>query len=316
MNTTVEKTLSLWGLAGASWSLIAARENQVFRVDHAGHSYALRLHRPGYCTEAELRSELMWMEALDRGGLHVPAPVPSTSGALLHFVGDHAVDVLTWLPGAPVGKTGVALQTGDRAALFRKIGREMARLHAVSDGWTLPEGFARRRWDSEGLVGEAPVWDRFWDNPTLSDEDRMLFLTLRDSARDTLEQIGAGLDFGLIHADLVRENVMVDGDRLQLIDFDDSGFGYRLFDVATTLIRNQNEPDYDALKAALIEGYLSVRDLDLDALDLFVVLRAATYVGWIITRMHEDGSEARNARFVTHARALARAYLSEQKATV
>lgn len=315
MNATVEKTLSLWGLTGASWSLIAARENQVFRVDHAGHSYALRLHRPGYCTEAELRSELMWMAALDRGGLHVPAPVPSTSGALLHMVGDHAVDVLSWLPGAPVGKTGVALQTGDRAALFRNIGREMARLHTVSDGWTLPEGFERRRWDSEGLVGEAPVWDRFWDNPTLSDEDRTLFLRLRDTARDRLAQIGDKLDFGLIHADLVRENVMVDGDRLQLIDFDDGGFGYRLFDIATTLIRNQNEPDYDALKAALIEGYLSVRNLDLAALDLFVVLRAATYVGWIITRMHEDGSEARNARFVAHARALARTYLSEQGAT-
>ena len=315
MSSTVETALALWGLTAASWSLVAARENQVFRVDHQGRSYALRLHRPGYCSEAELRSELMWMEALDRGGLHVPAPVPSATGALLHMVGDHAVDVLTWLPGAPIGKTGVALQTGDRNALFRNIGREMARLHTISDGWPLPESFVRRSWGREGLVGETPVWDRFWDNPTLSDETRNLFLTLRDSARDTLAQKGEGLDYGLIHADLVRENVMIDGDRLQLIDFDDSGFGYRLFDIATTLIRNQNEPDYDTLRQALIEGYLSVRDLDLAELDLFVTLRATTYVGWIISRRQEDGSEARNARFVAHAERLAKSYLSQKGAS-
>ncbi|MCZ4254054.1 homoserine kinase [Sulfitobacter sp. G21635-S1] len=315
MNAIVEQALALWEFAGASWSLVAARENQVFRVDHADRTYALRLRRPGYRTEAELRSELMWMAALDRGGLHVPRPVPSASGALLHMVGAHAVDVLTWLPGAPVGKTGVALQVKDSITLFRNIGREMARLHEVSDSWSRPEGFTRQSWDRAGLVGETPVWDRFWDNPTLSDADRLLFMRLRDTARDRLAQIGDKLDFGLIHADLVRENIMVDGDRLQLIDFDDGGFGYRLFDIATTLIRNQNEPNYDGLKAALIEGYLSVRDLDLAALDLFIVLRAATYVGWIITRMNEDGSGARNTRFVTHARALARAYLSEKGAT-
>jgi Ser/Thr protein kinase RdoA (MazF antagonist) len=257
----------------------------------------------------------MWMAALDRGGLHVPAPVPSVSGALLHMVDEHAVDVLTWLPGAPIGKTGVALQTGDRAGLFRNIGREMARLHSISDGWPLPEGFERRSWDRDGLVGETPVWDRFWDNPTLSDETRDLFLTLRDSARARLAHLGKGLDYGLIHADLVRENVMINGDRLQLIDFDDSGFGFRLFDIATTLIRNQSEPHYDALRQALIEGYLSVRDLDLTELDLFITLRATTYVGWIISRMQEDGSEARNARFVAHAEKLAKSYLSRKGAT-
>lgn len=314
MSSPVETALGLWGFAGAACSLIAARENQVFRVDHQGRSYALRLHRPGYCSEAELRSELIWMAALDRGGLHVPAPVPSASGALLHMVGDHAVDVLTWLPGAPIGKTGVALQVGDRTALFRNIGREMARLHVISDSWPLPEGFVRRSWDRDGLVGETPIWDRFWDNPTLSDETRNLFLNLRDSARDRLAQKGAGLDYGLIHADLVRENVMIDGDRLQFIDFDDSGFGFRLFDIATTLIRNQNEPDYDRLKTALIEGYLSMRDLDLAELDLFITLRATIYVGWIIARMREDGSEARNARFVDHAQRLARSYLAQKGA--
>ena len=63
-----------------------------------------------------------------------------------------------------------------------------------------------------------------------------------------------------------------------------------------------------------LEGYLSVRPLDVSALDLFVALRAATYVGWIISRMEESGAEARNIRFVATARELAKTYLTEKGA--
>lgn len=314
MTAVVEKALTLWGMAGADWRLFAERENRVFRVDHAGRAYALRLHRPGYCSEAELRSELQWMEAADAGGLGVPAPVASTRGAVLHVIDGIAVDMLVWLNGQPVGKTGVPLDSDDRPGLFRAIGREMAKLHDIADAWTLPRGFTRRRWDRDGLLGEAPVWDRFWDNPTLSAEDRALFLRFRETAAADLAAREDRLDFGLIHADLVRENVMIDADRVQLIDFDDSGFGFRLFDIATTLLRNRTEPDYEALKAALLEGYLSVRSLDLAALDLFFALRATTYVGWIMSRMEEIGSEARNLRFVATARELVASYLEEKEA--
>ena len=68
------------------------------------------------------------------------------------------------------------------------------------------------------------------------------------------------------------------------------------------------------MKQALLDGYLSVRNLDLSALDLFMVLRATTYVGWIISRMGEEGSVSRNTRFIDTARALTNAYLSQSGA--
>ncbi|MCB1329918.1 MAG: phosphotransferase, partial [Maritimibacter sp.] len=129
MSGIVETALAQWGFDGAEYRLVAARENKVYRVDHDGAAYALRLHRPGYCSEAELRSELQWMAAAGAGGLNVPAPVPSTAGALLHMIDGVAVDILCWLEGEPIGKTGAPLQGADRPGLFRAIGREMARLH-------------------------------------------------------------------------------------------------------------------------------------------------------------------------------------------
>ncbi|MDF1728756.1 MAG: phosphotransferase [Sulfitobacter sp.] len=315
MTAAVELALTLWGFNGAPYRLIAERENRVFRVDHAGRAYALRLHRAGYRTDAELWSELQWMAELDRAGLNVPAPVASEKGKFVHVVEGLQVDVLTWLTGAPLGQTGVPLQATNRTALFRMIGQEMARMHAISDAWHPPTGFTRCHWDREGLVGETPVWGRFWDNPTLSEDQRALFLGLRETLRTDLSRLEGALDYGLIHADLVRENLLIGEATIQLIDFDDAGYGFRLFDLATTLLKNWDEPDYRTLKEALVAGYLSVREIDLAPLDLFLVARACTYVGWIMPRMDEPRSDIRNARFIALATELAKDYLANDGVT-
>lgn len=312
MSRVVSAALPLWGLEGAEWRLVAARENRVFKVEHEGKSYALRLHRAGYRSDAELRSELQWMGALARGGLSVPAPILSDTGDVLHGVDGMQVDLLTWLSGVPVGETGKDLKVSDRQGLFRELGRDMAMLHEISDAWVAPEAFERCRWDREGLLGETPLWDRFWENPTLEPEDKDLFLELRNVANAELARLEDKLDFGLIHADLVRENILIGPDGLQLIDFDDSGYGFRLFDIATALIKNMGEDDYPALQSALLDGYRSLRQIETSALELFMVLRAATYVGWIITRMEEQGASARNQRFIRTTRNLAKSYLASR----
>ena len=75
MNSIVKNALCRWGMSDADFHLIAARENSVYRVDHDGLSYALRVHRRGYRSDAELWSELQWMQAISHGAIEVPAPV-------------------------------------------------------------------------------------------------------------------------------------------------------------------------------------------------------------------------------------------------
>lgn len=308
---TVRTALARWNLGNADCRLVAARENRVYRVEHAGKRAALRLHRPGYRRDAELSSELQWMAALADGGLTVPAPIAAQDGGFLHRVDGVQVDLLTWLDGVPLGASGVPLEHPDRKGLFAALGRAMARLHEISDAWKNPADFDRWAWDLEGLVGDAPLWGRFWENPTLGSDDRALFEALRQAAEERLAAEGEGLDYGLIHADLVRENVLVGEAGLQLIDFDDGGFGFRLFDIATGLFKNRAEPDYADLEASLIAGYRSMRPIDTRLLPLFMALRAATYVGWIVERLDEPGGEARNCRFIRAARELAEAVLGE-----
>ena len=300
----VQAALGRWGLTGSEVEFVAGRENRVYRVRGAQGVFALRLKRPGYRSDAELRSELRWTEAMDRAGLPVPRPIPSLQGRLLEIVDGQRVDVLTWLPGRPLGATRVPLVLDDREGVFRQLGQMMARLHVACDAWTVPDGFTRCAWDRDGLLGEAPVWGRFWDHPLLDGPTRQLLQDFRALADREIARCGDALDRGLIHADLVRENVLMQPAGLAMIDFDDGGWGYRLFDVATALLKNQDEPDYPRLQAALLAGYRSLRPLDTTLLDLFLAVRATTYVGWIVPRMAEPGAAARSARFIDTARAL------------
>lgn len=311
MSDLVRQCLERWGMADAACTFVAGRENQVYRVTGAAGDFALRIRRPGLRSLDELRAELAWLAAMDRAGLSVPRPLPSVSGSLLETVAGHHADMVGWLTGRPLGHGRLPLQLDDAPAVFRTLGETMARLHLASDAFRPTRGFTRPKWDVDGLVGEAPLWGRFWANPTLDAETRALLVGFRAEARATLGRIAETLDYGLIHADLVRENVLIDGTDLRLIDFDDGGFGFRLFDVATALLKNRDAPDYAALTSALTDGYQSLRTLDTTHLDLFMALRAVTYVGWIVPRMGEDGAANRNARFITDARDLCSAWLRQ-----
>ena len=75
-------------------------------------------------------------------------------------------------------------------------------------------------------------------------------------------------------------------------DFDDAGFGWHMFELATALFWFRDEPDFSELAQALMRAYRAQRtlpDREIDALPLFTMLRGFTYLGWVHTRR---GTEA------------------------
>lgn len=300
--------------------LINYRENAVFQISLPdGGCAALRLHRPGYHQEAALRSELDWLAALHDAGLAVPRPLPAREGQRLvrlplnDVFPEHFADMVSWMEGIPLGRSGVPLAhpPAEQARLFHAIGAAMASLHEAADRWRPPDHFVRPRWNAEGLVGDRPLWGRFWDCEGLRRAEAERLAALRDRLAEGLrDAASAGLDYGLIHADLVRENVLITRAGIGFIDFDDGGYGYRLFDIATALLKNRNEPAYADIEAALIGGYRSRRPLDEDALarlPLFLVLRSLTYIGWLAARPESADAGPRMQRYVAESLALAEA---------
>lgn len=314
------KAQEAWPQITGAPQLVMHRENTVFRMKTSTGDAALRIHRAGYHTNEAITSELRWMAYLASQDIPVPAPIPTARGALtismqVDGFAPRAVDMLTWLGGGPLGQSGKPLPRPleTNLNLFRLLGQTMARFHHACDKWQEPTGFSRHAWDLEGLVGDQPFWGSFWDISGLDAEEKAILLAARDKARSALSAFAAsGADYGLIHADLVRENVLVDGGQLHFIDFDDAGYGFRLFDIATALFKNRSEPDYQFLQQALVEGYLEERPSlrrELPYLPLFMLLRSLTYLGWGEARKAEPGMDARRARFKTDALALSRDFL-------
>ena len=294
----------------------------MFRVAAAdGRDAVLRVHRHGYHSDAALRSELAWLEALHADGIAVPAAIPSVAGAPFEIVQGagvpepRQVDMLTWMPGIPIGtlEEGLNPAIADVHAVFAGVGRLCARLHNQTETWTPPAGFTRHAWDREGLVGPEPLWGRFWEAAVLGTEERRLIERARASVHEALTAYGRSpRRYGLIHADFNLDNMLLDGERVIPLDFDDCGFGWHLFDLATVWTIYHGSDLAEAIRAGVVEGYRRERDLpdeELAHLPLFELARAFSYLGWVQTRSETASAQSLAAEVAQLVCTLAEAYL-------
>ena len=325
MGVLAREALDQWGLQGSELDLIKYRENAVFKLTTKdGVRYALRIHRYAYHNDAQLRSELQWMSALSESGIFVPTLVPTSAGEPFAVVTvsvvpePRQVDVFEWVDGEQLGSAEEGL-SDPKAVVdnYHTIGTLTARLHNQATDWLAPEGFTRHAWNVEGLVGEQPFWGPFWELEALSAKEKGLLLEARERVKQDLSAYHAAPEntgrYSIIHADCVAENLMVEGDHVRLIDFDDAGFGWHLFDLATALYFEMVEPHFQTAFDALIAGYRLHRDLpdeQVAQLPLFFLARGFTYLGWVHTRSETQTAKELTPALVEMACKRAREYLS------
>ena len=287
--------LALWGVEATEIMPLAQRENQIYQIDSRQGRFALKICREGYQSEAALLSEVTFLNYLAEEGFAAPQHIRAKKGDYLCQTKLGFAELLHWIEGENFGRAG-----GDiirPPADFEKLGRTLSHFHKLAKKWDPPESFNRPDWGHEGLVGEQPFWGRFWENPLLSTSEQEKLLEFRQYAARVLPPD----ENRIIHADLVPDNVMVTPDGLAFIDFDDFGTGYRIFDLVTVLLKIDHHPGFEESSAAFIKGYQEISTIDLSALDLFMALRAATYIGWVAARPSLDRNGARTKRYYHHA---------------
>lgn len=318
------KALQYWDIKDAQVSLLKHRENAVFSViDYdTGERFVLRIHRFAYHSDAALRSELQWMTALAAAGVETPPVISTNTGELFAKVkidsipAAHQCDLLGWVDGAPLGSI-----LGNHAAdplhvvqNYRAVGTLAAKLHNQSEHWSRPAGFERVAWDIDGMLGANPVWGRFWEHEHLTLSQKKLVLEAAAIAKRKLEAFGQTPDrYGLIHNDFLPENLLVTADGVRIIDFDDSGFGWHLFEFATSLFFHLGEPYFDDALASMVEGYREVRELPEEHLALlptFFMVRGLVYLGWTHTRKETETAQAATPSLIESVTAMAEEYTS------
>ena len=288
---TARLALSRFGITPtARLALIHHRENAVFRVDDPGdgRAWALRVHRDGYRTSEEIRSELAWMDALRAAGVPTPRALPGADGDALQLVAPPGearplqVDVLGWIDGAPLDARG------DSPELHRLVGRTSALIQRHGRSWVPPPGFSRPTWDVDGLIGPRALWGDYAELEALAPTQLALLDRAADVVRRRLGAFGRAADrFGLTHSDLMPDNILVADGVPYVIDFDDGGYCWYLYDLATFLADKVIDPAFDRVRDAWVAGYRSVAalpDEHVRELGVLVMARLLLGLGWMHTR--------------------------------
>jgi Ser/Thr protein kinase RdoA (MazF antagonist) len=284
---TVTASLDRWNLSPATTiELLNVSENATYALgDPAGRNLVVRVHRVGYSSPEEIRSELTWIHAL-RGGdvIDTAAPVPGTDGDLVQRL-DSRTGAASRFAVAFERLPGKEPDARDAIPWFERLGELTARMHRHSRSWTLPAGFRRKRWDVDAMVGPRGFWGPWRAGLGLDAAGTATLEAAVTAIRGRLERVGQGPDvFGLIHADLRLANLLVDRGHLRIIDFDDCGFGWFLYDFATAVSFIEHQPIVPALLAAWTAGYgrvAALRPADLAEIPTFVVLRRILLTAWL-----------------------------------
>jgi Ser/Thr protein kinase RdoA (MazF antagonist) len=258
--------------------------------------YLLRVYQPGWQTDEAIDLELAWLAAMRReAGLPVPEPIPTMDGSLFTRISMPGIpprtcSLLRWVKGRLLPGNG-------RAEHYRAQGQLMARMHNFTQQWQLPSEHDKRHYDWDGLFMNDPEiglppgesWQYLppdWVEP---------FEIVARQYRHLMDTWGTGPDvYGLIHADMgLDANVLFWRGQPRLIDFDGSGFGYWMYDLAVALAHLCGTADYPPFRDALFEGYAKHRSIPgawLAQLDLFTAAFYVYYDLWVVggTHFHPD----------------------------
>jgi Ser/Thr protein kinase RdoA (MazF antagonist) len=295
MRQLAQVALNAYGLSDTRLNFLKQAGNTLFRVNEASPShttraelytqgqYMLRIHQPGYQTTEAIVLELAWLDAMCRdANLPVPEPVSTLDGKLLTQVSipgmpeERDCSLLRWVKGREIKK--------DQAQPhhYRAQGQLMARLHDHAAHWQPPLGLAKRKYDWDGLFredgGAGIPASEAWS--LLPQEYLRPFDVITREVKLLMDAWGKGSDvYGLIHGDLgLDANVLFWGGEARAIDFDDSGFGYYLYDLSLALDGCQEDEALPRFRDALLDGYTRMRPVPEDQLKCLDLFLAAFYV--------------------------------------
>ena len=277
----------------------------------------LRVHRRGYHSLEAIESELDWVAALRESDVVHTAPVIEASDGRRVVEASHPHDgelrhavMFEYLPGVEPPEDRLVED-------FQTVGAITARLHQHARSWPRPAGFTRFTWDFETSLGTRGHWGSWRDGMAVGPGEAEVLGRSAELMRRRLAAYGSGPDrFGLIHADMRLANLLVDVDHdnaVSVIDFDDCGFGWFMYDLGSSLSFIEHYPVVPELIDAWCTGYRTVAPISADdeaELETFVMLRRLLLVSWIGSHSATDLAQDMGDEYTAVSCELAETYLS------
>ena len=243
--------------------LVGLFTNAIFRLrTNNGQFYIMRVCAPGWRTETDLISELMWLQALRKDtDIRVPDPKPTREGDL--FVESSAIGVpetrrcvvMSWLPGSQ-------LESRLNEINLNKMGILFAKLHDHGTRFNPQNGFTERKMDSIYARGEPDVLFSEASHDAFTPNTKNILRQTDQKVREAFTHLySAPQGIQVIHNDLHHGNIKIYHGQLCPLDFEDTIWGYPVQDIAMALqdlMVDLAPQAYDPLQRAFKEGYESL----------------------------------------------------------
>ncbi|MES1180214.1 MAG: phosphotransferase [Hyphomicrobium sp.] len=315
LQSLAEHSIGRFGLpADTPVKLINVSENATYKVeDDSGRKWALRVHRDGYHSRTGIASELAWLSALREDGVATPTAVKGLDGEYIQAVAGEGlphprnVVLFDWENGAEPAQTDVKG--------FEMLGETAARMHAHVRKWRKPSWFERHSWDFDTSLGDRPHWGYWKNGMGMTAEATAAFTETVAQIKNRLEAFGKSPDrFNLVHGDMRLANLLMDGSKVKVIDFDDCGFSWLLYDCATTVSFFEHTDEVPELLKAWVRGYRQIGTLSAEEeqeIATFVMLRRLLLVAWIGSHSETDLAQSMGVSYTQDSIPLCEAYLSK-----
>ena len=187
-------------------------------------------------------------------------------------------------------------------------------MHRHARGWPRPDWFTRFHWDYAAAFGDRPAGAAGRTALASARPSAQVLARLDDALRARLNAFGQGPErYGLVHADTRLANLLVHEGSVSVIDFDDSGFSWYLYDLGTSVSFFEHSPEVPGLVDSWLTGYRRVGQLtaeDEAEIWTFIMFRRLLLLAWIGSHQGVDIAAELGAGYTQGSCDLAESYLS------
>lgn len=253
-------------------------ENRVYQIGiEDDRPVVAKFYRPGRWSDDAILEEHAFSDALDAQEVPVVSPLQIDGSTLLHS-GHYRLAVYPCRGGRAPDL--------DNYELLKQLGRLVARIHLEGER----QDFEHRPRIDIDSYGSDSI-DYLLDNNFIPAENRDAYETIAELVLDGVEacfdRAGETREIRL-HGDFHPGNVLVDQDRLHIVDLDDCRHGPAVQDLWMFMSgdRDEQTPQLEAL----LEGYQSFRTFDARELNLIEALRSLRimhYAAWLARRWQD-----------------------------
>lgn len=257
--------------------------NDIYLFTNKNNKYIIKVYSIRKCwnyTKDHYQFEVDFQNHLHKNDISVPKPIANIHGNTINHIKTPEYNkyyiIYTYLEGTPLQPLKYNIND------YFNLGQSIAKLHNKSQEFS-PLSHSNRNLDIEFLLSNP--YERLQLCGIENSFSNLFFSTINRTYINLQSKINSiklsQLKRGVIHGDMHPDNFFIgkNNESISFLDFELSGYGYYIYDLATfkwKLSLLSNAADLHAKFNNLIDGYLiQMPELvkDISYLDLFIQLR-------------------------------------------